>query len=88
MYVLGKPSLTLRPQKLVVIDRFDGRLSLRFKGWDVEYRQALEPKRPAPKPVVVKIRRRPPKSDAPQSHPWLHQIFGNGQPLDRKFLLC
>ena len=41
MYVLGKPSLTLRQQKLVVLERFDGRLSLRFKGRDLEYRQVL-----------------------------------------------
>jgi len=81
MYVLEKPSLTLRQQKLVVLERFDGRLSLRFKGRDLEYRQVLEPKRPAPKPVVVKIRQKPPKYDPPPGHPWRHQIFGNGQPL-------
>jgi len=77
MYVLGKPSLTLRQQKLVVLERFDGRLSLRFKGRDLEYRPVLEPKRPASKPVVVKIRRKPPKYALPPSHPWRHQIFGN-----------
>jgi len=81
MYVLGKPSLTLRQQKLVVLERFDGRLSLRFKGRNLEYRQVLEPKRPAPKPAVVKTRRKTPKYDPPPSHPWRHQIFGNGQPL-------
>ena len=81
MYVLGKPSLTLRQQKLVVLERFDGRLSLRFKGRDLEYRQVLEPKRRAPNPVVVKIRRKPSKYDPPASHPWRHQLFGNGQPL-------
>ena len=81
MYVLEKPSLTLRQQELVVLERFDGRLSLRFTGRDLEYRQVLEPKRPAPKPVVVKIRQKPPKYDPPPGHPWRHQIFGNGQPL-------
>jgi transposase len=81
MFVLKKPSLTLRQQKLTVLERFDGRLSLRFKGRDLEYRQAQEPKRPAPKPDVVKLRRKPPKYDPPPTHPWRHMVFGNGQPL-------
>jgi transposase len=80
-FVLEKPSLTLRRQKLAVLERFDGSLMLRFKGRDLEYRQVLEPPRRAPKPVVVKIKRRPPKYNPPASHPWRHQIFGNGQPL-------
>jgi len=80
-FVLEKPSLTLRRQKLVVLERFDRRLALRFKGRDVAYREVLEPPRRAPKPVVVKIRRKPPKYNPPASHPWRHQIFGNGQPL-------
>ena len=97
MFVLGRPSLTLRQQKLVVLERFDGRLSLRFKGRDLEYRQVLEPKRPAPKSTGVKIRRKPPKYDPPPSHPWRHQIFGNDNPYEtvstyfdknRKFSLC
>lgn len=81
LFVLEKPSLTLRRQKLTVLERFDGKLSLRFRGRDLGYRQAQEPKRPAPKPVVVKIRRKPPKYDPPPTHPWRHQLFGNGQPL-------
>lgn len=81
MFVLEKPSLTLRRQKLVVLERFDGRLSLRFKGRDLAYREALEPPRHAPKPDIVKIRPKPPKYDPPPSHPWRHQLFGNGQPL-------
>lgn len=80
-FVLDKPSLTLRQQKLVVLERFDGRLALRFKGRDLEYRRVLEPPRRAPKPVVVKIKRKPPKYNPPEGHPWRHQIFGNGQPL-------
>ena len=79
--VLEKPSLTLRRQKLVVLERFDGRLTLRFKNRDLHYREALEPPRRAPRPVVVKIRRKPPKYKPPTSHPWRHQLFGNGQPL-------
>jgi hypothetical protein len=81
MFVLGKPSLTLRQQKLVVLEGFDGRLALRFKGRDLEYREVLEPKRTAPKPVVLKIRRKPPKYYPPASHPWRRSLFGDGQPL-------
>lgn len=81
MFVLEKPSLTLRQQKLIVLERFGGRLSLRLKGRDLDYRQVIEPIRRAPKPVVVKIKRRPPKYEPPPSHPWRHQLFGNGQPL-------
>lgn len=81
IFVLQKPSLTLRRQKLVVLERFDGRLVLRFRGRDLAYREVLEPPRRAPKPAVVKIRRRPPKYNPPASHPWRHQLFGNGQPL-------
>ncbi|MEN6560943.1 MAG: ISNCY family transposase [Acidobacteriota bacterium] len=80
-FVLDKPSLTLRQQKLVVLERFDGRLALRHKGRDLAYREVWEPKRPAPKPVVVKIRPKPPKYNPPAAHPWRHQLFGNGQPL-------
>ena len=80
-FVLDKPSLTLRRQKLVVLERFDGSLALRFKGRDLAYREALEPPRRAPKPAVVKSRRKPPKYHPPASHPWRHQLFGNGQPL-------
>jgi hypothetical protein len=80
-FVLEKPSLTLRRQKLVVLERFDGRLALRFRGRDLAYREVLEPPRRAPKPAVVKIRRKPPKYNPPASHPWRHQLFGNGQPL-------
>jgi len=79
--VLEKPSLTLRRQKLVVLERFDGRLTLRFKNRDLRYREVLEPPRCAPKPVVVKIRRKPPKYNPPPNHPWRLQHFGNGQPL-------
>ena len=81
MFVLEKPSLTLRQQKLVVLERFDGRLSLRFKGRDLEYPQVLESRRPAPRPVVVKIRRQPPKYNPPPSHPWRQRLLANRQPL-------
>lgn len=80
VFVLNKPSLTLRQQKLVVLERFDGRLSLRFKGRDLEYREVLEPKRSAQRPVVVKIRRRPPKYNPPAGHPWRNMVFGSGHP--------
>jgi hypothetical protein len=38
-FVLGKRSLTLRRRKVVVLERFDGSLSLRSKGRDLEYRE-------------------------------------------------
>jgi len=78
MFVLQKPSLTLRRQKVTVLDRFDGRLLLRFKGRDLEYREVREPRPAEPKPVMIKPRRKPPKYDPPPTHPWRHMIFGNG----------
>jgi hypothetical protein len=81
MFVLEKPSLTLRQQKVTVLERFDGRLSLRFKGRDLDYRESQIPRPVVPKPVQVKPRRKPPKYDPPPNHPWRHMLFGNGQPL-------
>ena len=78
MFVLQKPSLTLRRQKVTVLDRFDSRLSLRFKGRDLEYREVREPRPAELKPVMFKPRRKPPKYDPPPTHPWRHMIFGNG----------
>lgn len=78
IYVLAKPSLAVRRQKVVVLDRFDGRLSFRFKDRDLEYRPAPEPKPAVPKPVMVKIRPKPPKYIPPPAHPWRHLIFGTG----------
>jgi len=78
-YVLGKRSLTVRRQKVVVLDRFDGRLSFRFKGRDLEYQPAPQPKPASPKPVAVKIRPRPPKYIPPPEHPWRHMTFGAGR---------
>lgn len=78
-YVLGKRSLTVRRQKVTVLDRFDGRLSFRFKGRDLEYRPAPQPKPAVPKLVAVKIRPRPPKYIPPPEHPWRHMTFGAGR---------
>ena len=77
-YVLRKRSLTVRRQKVVALDRFDGRLSFRFKGRDLEYQPAPQPKPASPKPVAVKIRPRPPKYIPPPEHPWRHKTFGAG----------
>ncbi len=77
-YVLGKHSLTVRRQKVMVLDRFDGRLSFRFKDRELEYRPAPEPKPAVPKPVFVKIRPKPPKYIPPPEHPWRHLTFGAG----------
>ncbi len=43
-FVLERQPLTLRRQKVTVLDRFDGRLSLRFKGRDLAYREVQEPR--------------------------------------------
>ena len=76
-FVLGKGSLTLRRQKVTVLNRFDGRLSLRFKVRDLAYREIQEPRPAEPKPVLVKPRRKPPKYYPPATHPWRHMSFGN-----------
>jgi hypothetical protein len=78
-YVLRKRSLTVRRQKVVALDRFDGRLSFRFKGRDLEYQPAPQPKPASPKPVAVKIRPKPPKYIPPPEHPWRHKTFGAGR---------
>ena len=47
-FVLTRPSLTLRRQKVVVRQWFDGRLSIRFKGKDLEYKEVnTVPPKPA-----------------------------------------
>ena len=79
-FLLEKGSLTLRRQKVTVLDRFDGRLSLRFNGRDLAYREVQEPRPAEPKPVLVKPRRKPPKYYPPATHPWRHYSFGTGHP--------
>jgi len=70
-FVLTRPSLTLRRQKVVVREWFDGRLSIRYKAKDLEYKE-VEMVRP--KPVVrvfaIKLRKKPPKYIPPPTHPW------------------
>jgi hypothetical protein len=70
-FVLTRPSLTLRRQKVVVREWFDGRLSIRFKGKELEYKEVdtLQPK-PAVRVFAVKFRRKPPKYIPPPTHPW------------------
>lgn len=68
-YVLAKRSLTVRRQKVMVLDRFDGRLSFRFKDRKLEYRSAPVPKPAVLKAVLVKIRPKPPKYIPPPEHP-------------------
>jgi transposase len=79
-FVLERQPLTLRRQKVTVLDRFDSRLSLRFKGRDLDYREVQEPRPARPKPVLAKPRRKPPKYNPPPTHPWRHQSFGVGYP--------
>ena len=70
-FVLTRPSLTLRRQKVVVREWFDGRLSIRFKGKELEYKEVdmVRPK-PAVRVFAVKLRRRPPKYIPPPTNPW------------------
>ncbi len=49
-FVLLRPALTLRKQKVVVRERFDGRLSFRFKGRDLEHKPDF---RHYPRPVCL-----------------------------------
>lgn len=70
-FVLTRPSLTLRRQKVVVREWFDGRLSIRFKGKDLEYKEVdMVPPKPAVRVFAMKIRRKPPKYIPPPTHPW------------------
>jgi hypothetical protein len=70
-FVLTRPSLTLRRQTVVVREWFDGQLSIRFKGKDIEYNEVdkVVPK-PAVRVIAVKFRRKPPKYFLPATHPW------------------
>ena len=70
-FLLSRPSWTLRRQKVVVREWFDGRISIRFKDKDLEIKEvdAFRPKPPA-RVVSPKFRRRPPKYIPPVTHPW------------------
>jgi transposase len=70
-FVRTRPSLTLRRQKVVVREWFDGRLSIRFKGKELEYKEVdiVRPK-PAVRVFAIKVRRKPPKYIPPPTHPW------------------
>jgi transposase len=70
-FVLSRPSLTLRRQKVVVREWFDGKLSIRFKGKDLEYKEVdtVRPK-PAVRVFAMKVRRKHPKYIPPPTHPW------------------
>ena len=70
-FVLTRPSLTVRRQKVVVREWFDGRLSIRFNGKDLEYKEVdtVRPK-PAVRVFALKMRRKPSKYIPPPTHPW------------------
>jgi hypothetical protein len=70
-FVLTRPSLTVRRQKVVVREWFDGRLSIRFKGKDLEYKEVeMVRKKPAVRVLAIRLRRKPPKYIPPPTHPW------------------
>jgi transposase len=69
--VLSRPSLTVRRQKVVVREWFDGRLSLRFNGKELEYREVDVPQpKPAVRVLAAKFRRRSGNYVPPVTHPW------------------
>lgn len=75
-FVLTRPTLTLRRQKVVVREWFDGRLSIRFKEKDLDYKEVdVARLKPAVQVIAVKIRRKPPKYLPPPSHPWKRVPF-------------
>jgi hypothetical protein len=61
---------------VAVRERFDGRLSIRFKEKDLEYKEV---ERTRPRPVVqvvaVKVRRKSQKYIPPPTHPWKRVPF-------------
>jgi hypothetical protein len=70
-FVLTRPSLTVRRQKVVVREWFDGRLSIRFKGKDLEHKEVeIVREKPAVRVLAVRLRRKPPKYIPPPTHPW------------------
>ena len=70
-FVLTRPSLTLRRQKVVVREWFDGKLSIRFKGKELEYKEVdMARPKPAVRVLAVIRRRKPPKYIPPPTHPW------------------
>ena len=69
-FVLTRPSLTGRRQKAVVREWFDGRLSIRFKGKDLEYKEAeMVGKKPEVRVLAIRLRRKPPKYIPPPPTP-------------------
>ena len=70
-FVLLRPALTLRKQTVVVREQFDGRLSFRFKGRNLECKEIeVRPPQPVVRVAAVKIPRKPPKYTPPPTHPW------------------
>jgi len=75
-FVLTRPALALRRQKVVVREWFDARLSIRHKGKDLEYKEVeVKPLRPPVRTVASKISRRSPKYTPPPTHPWKRTPF-------------
>jgi transposase len=70
-FLLTRPSWTFRRQQVVVREWFDGRVSIRFNGKELEIKEvdAFRPKPPA-KVKSLKFRRKPSKYIPPVTHPW------------------
>jgi transposase len=70
-FILTRPTLTLRRQKVVIRQWFDGRLSIRFKNKELDYREVERGRlKPAVPAVVPKVRKKPKKPCPPPTHPW------------------
>jgi predicted DNA-binding protein (UPF0251 family) len=75
-FVLIRPTLTMNRQKVVVREWFDGRLSIRFNGKELEHKE-VEVHRPKPaiQVAAAKIQKRPQKHIPPPTHPWKRVPF-------------
>jgi transposase len=74
--VLTQPTLSLRGQKVMVREWAEGRLSIRFKGKELEHKE-VEVKRPQPvvRVAAAKIPKRTSKYIPPPTHPWKRVPF-------------
>jgi transposase len=70
-FLLTRPSWTLRRQKVVIREWFDGRISMRFKGKELEIKEVDTVRsKPVSRVLSVNFRRKPPKYIPPVTHPW------------------
>ncbi len=75
-FVLLRSTLTMSKQPVIVREWADGRISIRYHGQDLAYKE-VEVRRPQPavRTAAIKTSRRPPKYTPPPSHPWKRTPF-------------